>query len=420
MIVHLRNAGFSNKGAELMLLSATRWLAEHYPDSRPAVHFTIGEPHQRRALGLADVVWQEHHRLPAARGVINLLTELNARRTPRPEPETTTRRKGGNDFWSRVAKRFDVVRHARSPFAVAGSRVDVVLDLSGFAYGDPWGTREAMIAASYYQEVRRRGGKVVLLPQQVGPFTRDDVRAAFRELSRHCDLIFAREEVSLQAAQEVVFDRSIVRQAPDFTIVQAGTPPADDRFSGRACIVPNFKMIEQRPESERRAYPDFLQRCVVALRHRGADPFVLLHEYSGRDEALGRAAGEAVGGLEIVRETDPLRLKGIIGASRVTIGSRFHGLVSALSQAVPSLATSWSHKYELLFAEYGCEECLVKPTLSDAELGAVLDHVLTEPSRATLIATLQERNRRQKARVNEMWQAIDELIRPLAMARKAS
>ena len=82
---------------------------------------------------------------------------------------------------------------------------------------------------------------------------------------------------------------------------------------------------------------------------------------------------EAAGGTPIVKETNPLHIKGILGACDAAVGSRFHGLVSALSQGVPSLATGWSHKYQRLFEDYGFSEGLVSVTDSDEVLKEKID-----------------------------------------------
>lgn len=414
MIVQLRGVGFVNKGAELMLHTVVRRLAVRHPGVQPALHHTVGTMDQRRAIGLLDVVWLEHSPIPGTRGLMNLLATLHAARSPLPDaavPDLGPRPRGK---LRRVGWHLGALSQARARSSVLGSQVGVVLDLSGFAYGDPWGPATAEIAASYFRQIRRKGGRIVLMPQQLGPFKRKDTRDAFRRLSRECDLIFARDAASYEAASSIGADSTVLRQAPDFTILQAGTPPADDRYRGRACIVPNFKMLRETATSVRMAYADFLRRCVIALRKRGVPCFVLIHEHSGRDHEIADVLGVEVGGIEVVSDPDPLRIKGIIGASRITIGSRFHGLVSALSQSVPSLATSWSHKYEFLLGEYGCRDCLVSPTLTDAQLSEALDGILDDGSRERIIASLTERNERQKQRVSEMWAEVDALLEETA------
>ncbi|MEJ2307176.1 MAG: 4Fe-4S binding protein, partial [candidate division WOR-3 bacterium] len=49
-------------------------------------------------------------------------------------------------------------------------------------------------------------------------------------------------------------------------------------------------------------------------------------------------------------------LKGIIGKAEVALGSRFHFIVSSISQNVPTLAVSWSHKYKEMMRMFGLEE----------------------------------------------------------------
>lgn len=396
-----------------MLTTVAHRLAQRFPQSRRVIGYNVGTVDQRRSLGLEDVLWVEHHRLPYVRGAFNTLARINARRAPiTPDPE---RRDRVNDGARRrpfqlIMRGLRMLNMARAESTVLGSEVDVVLDLSGFAYGDPWGPLKVQTAARYYNQIHRRGGKIVLMPQQLGPFDRTSVRAAFHHLSEHCDLIYARDAVSHGMASEVVAEPAVLRQAPDFTILQPGTPPRDDRFAGRACIVPNAKMLDKTTAETKIAYPVFLRRCVDALAERGISSFVLIHEHAGGDHEIAQELSDAVEGIEVIDESRPLRIKGIIGASHITIGSRFHGLVSALSQAVPSLGTSWSHKYQMLFAEYGCPECLLDPTLSDEALSQALNNVLVDRKRSALMTTLRERNDQQQQRVNEMWEEVETLV----------
>ncbi len=43
----------------------------------------------------------------------------------------------------------------------------------------------------------------------------------------------------------------------------------------------------------------------------------------------------------------------MIGKTACVVGSRYHALVAALSQGIPCMALSWSHKYRELLKPFG-------------------------------------------------------------------
>src|SRR5690606_2234902 len=163
------------------------------------------------------------------------------------------------------------------------------------------------------------------------------------------DLIFPRERVSYGHLTGLVGEQSKIKQSPDFTNLIKGVLPANfDTEQNRFCIVPNCRMLDKTDPQTRDAYLPFLISCPRYLLEKGARPFVRVHEGKD-DQRLADELSAAVGGIPIVKESGALEIKGILGACSGTLGSRFHGLVSALSQGVPALATGWSHKYQMLF-----------------------------------------------------------------------
>ena len=60
------------------------------------------------------------------------------------------------------------------------------------------------------------------------------------------------------------------------------------------------------------------------------------------------------------------KLKALISTAYLCVTSRFHGVASALNSCVPCLATSWSHKYEELFRDYGMTDCVLDLNDMDA------------------------------------------------------
>ena len=106
---------------------------------------------------------------------------------------------------------------------------------------------------------------------------------------------------------------------------------------------------------------------------------------------------------------DPRVLKWLLGQAYFVIGSRFHALVSALSQGVPVLATGWSHKYETLLSEYDFLDGFVSPDAAQAEIEAKLNRVMDGDGAAR--RKLLERAKLQKARTEEMWRRVFECLR---------
>ena len=111
--------------------------------------------------------------------------------------------------------------------------------------------------------------------------------------------------------------------------------------------------------------------------------------------------------MQVVAETHPLLIKGIIGASYAVVTSRFHGLVSALSQGVPCIATSWSHKYEELLAEYDYPQGLIgKDTDVSIRVASMLDASVQRTEREHLKAKAVGFKDESK----RLWTEIESLI----------
>ncbi|MDZ7901592.1 MAG: polysaccharide pyruvyl transferase family protein [Rheinheimera sp.] len=114
---------------------------------------------------------------------------------------------------------------------------------------------------------------------------------------------------------------------------------------------------------------------------------------------------------------DPLALKQFIGGAQLVISSRFHGAINALSQAVPCITTSWSHKYQQMMADFGVADyCLSE--VSASHLISKIEQLTQE--RAAIVATLAENSARLSQQNVQMWQTLGSLLAKFTADQKGS
>ena len=111
-----------------------------------------------------------------------------------------------------------------------------------------------------------------------------------------------------------------------------------------------------------------------------------------------------------MKEDDPLRIKGIIGASQSVVASRYHALVSALSQGVPAVATGWSHKYTELFDDYGFPDGLLSIDNDAGRIDATMTRLVDAEHSKQIALQLFETSARLKCLSEEMWSAVQSVI----------
>lgn len=293
---------------------------------------------------------------------------------------------------------------------VLDREVDVIIDAAGFAYSDQWGTADSLELARMTRRWRRQGTKVVLMPQAFGPYTDPVTRSAIKESVDNADLVCPRDSISYRYLTSVTGERDYIRQYPDFTNLIEGVAPGEAGSEKRGvAIVPNYRMVDMTDVATSDSYVPFMIRCAEYLVELNARPYVLVHE-GVNDERMAEQISEACGGIPVVREDDPLKIKGILGASDAVVASRFHALVSALSQGVPSVATGWSHKYQELFDDYGFPEGLLSLNDDFSNARALLEKLVDNETRQAISVRLLQRSTRLKALSEAMWVDVQAVI----------
>lgn len=373
ILIEIRKTGFVNKGAELMLHAILEKMRQEFPDAKFVMEARFDAPYEKRALlGL-----YQKPRFSILGFQLGVLFKL----VP-----------------SGIKKKLGIVDDVD---------IDIVIDAAGFSYGDQWGERNSRELANYSKRWKKNGTLVILLPQAFGSFKGPKIQKNIKTVIDNTDLVFAREKVSYEYLIDVVGKRQNIQIAPDFTNLISGVLPRNfDTLNNRFCLVPNYRMVDMTSKVQSEAYLPFMIKCAKYLLEKGRKPFVLVHE-GENDLMLAREMSKATGGfLPIVKETNPLEIKGILGACEGVIGSRFHSLISALSQGVPALGTGWSHKYQMLFNDYGFPEGLLDVNCSEQNLYEKLDMVI-EPNSKVKIKTRIELNAEGlKTQSEKMWSEV--------------
>lgn len=283
-----------------------------------------------------------------------------------------------------------------------GSEIDVMLDASGFAYGDFWGKAKFDARLGGPMAGWKAEGKTVIaLPQAWGAFEEEGFAASVKAGLSQADLVFARDRDSLAYLQGTGLQG--VEPAPDFTnLLAPALPPIYEDLRGAGFVIPNTKMLEARGDAARAGYLEFLRQAIACLQGVSPVVHILVHE-GKKDMALSEELNASLDSpLRIVDPGDTLDTKAILAASSALISSRFHGLVSALSAGVPSMACGWSHKYAELMADYGAPEHLIELDAPD-QWSARLDAFARDAADPAFRTTLSEAASTQKTRARAAW-----------------
>ncbi len=283
--------------------------------------------------------------------------------------------------------------------------IRMVLDLSGFAYGDPWPVRRLLYNAAYAERMASRPADFVILPQALGPFNRDDVRPIATRLLNNATIICARDKSSLNNCQPLVADTSHLRLTPDITFDLTVTDVPT--IPGNMGIIPNSKMLTHTDANSnwQARYQNVLLELIQLGQQMNLKPFLLNHEGDADRQICQMLSQQFNPPLPIVEQDDALEIKGIINQADLVISSRYHGCVSALSCQTPVMATSWSHKYQELFAEFGMNDYIISPDESIADWQHKIATLLSAPPDTSGILA------NHKSAVRQMWQSITAIIK---------
>ena len=367
---------FHNKGAELMLRAVNQQVQKWNSNNCCCLFFHDGKFQQRNKAEVNHLIRFKYQprRVPYANEIANLLTSL----TPK------------------------IFRQKLN--IVLESEIDTIFDASGLAFSDKWGAKITESAAHNFTRWKKQGKKIILLPQAFGPFSDAQTKKNFAKIVEVADLIFARDQVSYKIANQFSTLENKIRIAPDFTNLLEGIEPEYiEKLSNRPCIIPNKRMLDKTSTQVSEKYMSFLLDGINYLSSKQLRPFILIHETF--DASVARAIQKRLKyPIDIMKEENPIYLKGIISKCIFVIGSRFHGLVSSFSQGIPCIGTGWSHKYQMLFNDYKCPDLLID--LEQNDYFNKFDLLIEKKSRNQFSKIIRAESENQKIKSQQMWSEV--------------
>ncbi len=384
LLIEVKGVQFRNKGAYLMLIATKRGLEKLGLNYQLVLSPGPNLPYLERAKSGA---WQK-----------------------------LAFRRFGFDF-APVFNRFPkaLVNVLRRYGIVTEQQVDIVIEASGFAYGDQWPLQFLQNTAKEVRRCHLANKPFIFMPQAFGPFTSAASKAAMATIIEYASLIFVRDVESMAHLQSCVAQLpSHVHLSCDFTIGLKPSPPittpalaAGEMNSRYAVLIPNHKIVSkyhhQTAEADHQNYVESFAAAADFLLLQGIEVYLLNHE-GVQDQQICQEIAQ-LSKAKLLAIADPLDLKRFIGQAELVVSSRFHGAINALSQGVPCIATSWSHKYQQMMADFAVADyCLetVTPQIICQKLTQLLQqHTELKTVINHSTSALLEQN-------NHMWQLIAE------------
>jgi len=382
MLIEIKGVQFVNKGAELMLHAILQQLNLHFPKAEICLAHNANSPYiKRAAIGAFQ-------KINLRKNIVDL-----------------------NRFFYFVPK--FIRRYFKNRFGiVTEADVDVILDASGFGYGDQWSDLIMQQVACEVSRVERLGKKYIFMPQSLGPFTRVKNKKYAQQAFSNASLVFARETPSYEHILSLGECHNNLFKVPDFTNLLEPDNHIDyTYYKDSIVVIPNSKMLSSKNKDIWWRENYILTFVTLANKAIALGEKVLILNHSGVEDALlcAEMSSHIKSPIETVEPLDPVHIKAIIASSKLVISSRFHGCVSALSQSIPCIATGWSHKYKELFSEYGVDDLLLTSGVSTIKLEQKLEDCLVQL--AYTKCDLEKHALIYKQQSTEMWEKVIDEIR---------
>jgi|GEM_PF-1395678 len=271
-------------------------------------------------------------------------------------------------------------------------KIDLIIDISGFAYSDSWGKPMVMETIRLLNFSKKHHSKFYFLPQAWGSFNNPDVAKATAEMLNKSDKFYARDLVSqkylasllkkktheIPLLHDIVFAYEEENVKTD-VLLKTGYKKTNRLLIG---ISPNLRVYEKGTTTgkDNDYIQLLLQLCYYCITTLQADVLFIPNEIfplrQKDDRYVCKILYEALNDRErsfILNDYySASEIKYCVSQVDFLISSRFHALIFGLLHSKPVMAISWSHKYKELFSLFEMEEFVLEWNAADKESALML------------------------------------------------
>ena len=265
----------------------------------------------------------------------------------------------------------------RSPALSAIEGSDVIADISGVSFADDRGPKFNVYNSLLTMIPLLVGTPVVKCSQAMGPFGQRSNRALAKLLLPRVSTILARGERSAQFLASLGLHN--VDRAADLAFTLDASEPLEHDIASTLESLEGTGAVIMMPSAvvegwcERRGIDHtevFSQLVTHACDQLGVGVLLVPHAYreSGKprrmdDARVCRTIARHVGPRPDVAVVDtdlaPAQLRATVGRADLLVTSRFHGMITGLASATPTVVVGWGHKYSEVLEQFDMEHLAV-------------------------------------------------------------
>lgn len=255
---------------------------------------------------------------------------------------------------------------------------DVVFNLcAGDGFTDIYGFGRVLSESYMSILAHKKGAKVVLAPQTIGPFRKPHTRAIARYAMKGCEQIFTRDVQSTQFCREMKYENTL-QEVIDvaFALPFSAVEQKKDRVN----VGLNVSGLLYHGGYDHNnyfglsfSYREYIETLIPRLQKDGYRVHLIAHvvtkDGSIEDDfaVCKRLAEQFPGTVLMPRSESPIEVKSYIAGMDVFTGARMHSTIGSFSAGVPVIPVAYSRKVNGLFGT------LEYPYFIDAKSGISLE-----------------------------------------------